>query len=112
MGCCLSRRRSLATKTPNLNALNRSLLAPSHPQVIPDFVVRLSAPYLRSTDIARMFSVDKICHNALSLPGLVREMGLLLGIEEDRLTTLAQLHLEEQLPIGANILNFEFMSTD
>lgn len=108
--CCHCRRR--APKASPYDAVDRSFRPPAHAQVLPDFVLRMAAPYLWSIDIARLFSVDRASCSALALPGLVREMSLLLGIDENMMTTLAQLHLEQQIPVGTNVVNFEFMSTD
>lgn len=90
----------------------RAALPPSHSQVLPDFVTRLAAQYLESIEIANLWCVDKGAQMALSLPGLVREISALRGIDPDRLSTLAQLHLEEKLPSGSNVIRFAFMSTE
>lgn len=110
--CCQCRRRTSAAPPLKRAAIDRSSRVPARSQVLPDFVVRMSAPYLCSVDIARLFSVDQSSCTALALPGLVREMVILLGMEDKRLTTLAQLHLAEHLPLGTNVINFEFLSTD
>lgn len=91
---------------------DRSSKPPPHSQVLPEFVIRMSSQYLQSVEIARLWCVDRCAESSLSLPGLVREISVLRGIEHDRLTTLAQLHLEEELPFGTNVVTFAFMSTD
>eukprot|EP00418_Pyrodinium_bahamense_P063465 CAMPEP_0179091684 /NCGR_PEP_ID=MMETSP0796-20121207/41896_1 /TAXON_ID=73915 /ORGANISM="Pyrodinium bahamense, Strain pbaha01" /LENGTH=194 /DNA_ID=CAMNT_0020789281 /DNA_START=283 /DNA_END=867 /DNA_ORIENTATION=+ len=63
-------------------------------------------------DIARLWSVDRPSCIALSMPGLVSEIAALHGVEGRRLSTLAQLHVEEELAIGTNVITFEFMSSE
>mmetsp|Transcript_56929 Transcript_56929/g.157559 ORF Transcript_56929/g.157559 Transcript_56929/m.157559 type:complete len:275 (+) Transcript_56929:77-901(+) len=112
MLCCRRRRLLPAAALSQCAASDGSVLPRAQSQVIPDFVARMTSPFLLSADIARLWSVDRASCNALSVPGLVREIAASRGIAEGRLLTLAQLHLEEEFAFGTNVINFEFMSTD
>lgn len=120
--CFMSRRRLTAQPkfkehpAPANLALpesqDRATRPPAEAQVLPNFVVRMAVPFLTSSDIARFWSVDRAADDALSLPGLLRELANFRGIDAEKVPTLAHLHLDEEMTVDTNVVTFEFMSTE
>lgn len=109
-------RRTLPTSTALQMALlrDRATVPPLHPQVLPDFTVRMAVLYLDSVSIARLMRVDQVCQVALSLQGLVEELLTSRGVLQRGSGTsgLGHVHLGEQFWKLENSISFDFMSAD